>query len=211
MAHYERPKNEEEFQKREAIGVIRASRFIRKFAGSEKLIDVLVINQIHKTIYKNAWPEIAGVFRGEPVKITYSSHLPPHHLDVQVWMMKFNDEIVEKIRKLKSLPMQFRGVKLSKKEQVMVRKIIHTAAWVHHKIVFIHPFVEGNGRTARLMANTILERFNLVGISIQIEKENKNGYRLALSQIDKVGDYRSLEKMIFDGLVSRYSEINRYK
>ena len=67
MAHYERPKNEEEFQKREAIGVIRASRLL-KIAESEKPIDVLIINQIHKTIYKNAWPEIAGVFRGEPVK-----------------------------------------------------------------------------------------------------------------------------------------------
>jgi hypothetical protein len=36
----ERPRTEEELQKREAIGVIRASRFVRKFARSRKTISL---------------------------------------------------------------------------------------------------------------------------------------------------------------------------
>ena len=34
--------------------------------------------------------------------------------------------------------------------------IAELAAWVHYKIVHIHPFVDGNGRTARLLMNLIL-------------------------------------------------------
>ena len=46
-----RPKNEEELQKREAIGVIRASRFIRKYAKSNKPINFAVICEVHKKIF----------------------------------------------------------------------------------------------------------------------------------------------------------------
>ena len=63
-----------------------------------------------------------------------------------------------------------------------IEKIIRLSAWVHHKITHIHPFREGNGRTARLAGNLILERYGLVGISIKVEKENKNQYCNALAQ-----------------------------
>ena len=63
-------------------------------------------------------------------------------------------------------------------------------------ITLVHPFRDGNGRTVRLAANLILERFGLVGISIKIEKENKNRYRSALAQIDSDEDYKPLESLI---------------
>ena len=84
-------------------------------------------------------------------------------------------------------------------------------AWVHHKIVYIHPFEEGNGRTARLMANLILEDYNLVGISIKTERENKNRYLQALYQIDDHEDYKPLISLIFEGLTDRYSGVKKFK
>lgn len=85
-----------------------------------------------------------------------------------------------------------------------VERLIKTTAWIHHAITAIHPFREGNGRTARLVGNLILERYGLVGISVKIEKENKNGYRNALAQIDKYKDYEPLEAIISDGIIDRY-------
>lgn len=82
--------------------------------------------------------------------------------------------------------------------------VVQTAAWLHHIITFIHPFREGNGRTARLAANLILERYGLIGISIKVEKENKNRYRRALAQIDAAADYVPLVDLIYDGLLERY-------
>jgi hypothetical protein len=56
-----RPEDKGELQKREAIGVIRASRFVRKFANSKSSIDIGTIQKIHAVIFQEAWPEVAGV------------------------------------------------------------------------------------------------------------------------------------------------------
>jgi len=77
-----RPKNEEELQKREAIGVIRASRFVRKYAQSHKEINVETICAIHKEIFNEAWTEIAGGYKEEELSITDSDLLLPHPTEV---------------------------------------------------------------------------------------------------------------------------------
>jgi Fic family protein len=89
----------------------------------------------------------------------------------------------------------------------MIDNIIDTVAWVHHKITNIHPFQEGNGRTARLSANLILECYGLVGISIKIERENKNKYRQALAQADKMNDLEPLKALIYEGIIDRLNNI----
>ncbi len=63
------------------------------------------------------------------------------------------------------------------------------AARFHHRLVFIHPFANGNGRHARLMADLILEKifnttaFSWGGVSLakpgQIRKEYIDALRLA--------------------------------
>ncbi len=207
--YYERPKDEEELQKREAIGTIRASRFVREFAKSDKPIDSGVVYDIHRQIFKDAWPEIAGVLRTEEAMITDSSHLPPHYSQVPGSMIELGRELQERMEALKKLPtMNHPGIDLNENEMTMIEKIIEVTAWVHHKVVYIHPFVDGNGRTARLMANLVLERCRLIGISIKVERENKNRYRQALQQIDQHGDYGPLEDIIAEGLIDRYNGIH---
>ena len=206
--YYERPKSEEELQKREAVGTIKASRFVREFAKSGKPINAALVYDIHKIIFKDAWPEIAGVLRTEEARITGSPHLPPHHSQIPGLMIDLDKELKERIAPLKVLPVMNRfGLDLNKKEQAMIEAIVRVATWIHHKIVFIHPFVDGNGRTSRLMTNLILERYRLIGISIKIERENKNRYRQALQQIDQKGDYKPLEGIIIEGLVDRYNGV----
>jgi len=201
-----RPKNQDELQKREAIGIIRASRFIRNYARSRKPINFATIFAIHKEIFRDAWPEIAGKCRDENLEITDSKHLPPHHSQVTEKINVAEAELAELLKKLETNKVE--GMLFDKeptKEAIdSIGYIIRTAAWIHHIVTFIHPFREGNGRTARLAANLILERYGLIGISIKIEKENKNRYRQALAQIDIAGDYEPLETLIADGLVERY-------
>ncbi|MDP3697027.1 MAG: Fic family protein [Candidatus Taylorbacteria bacterium] len=200
-----RPQNEEELQKREAIGVIRASRFVRAQAKSKNSIDIGIIYQIHKEIFDNAWPEIAGILRIENLEITDSHHKPPHFTEVPALMKATGDQFVEKLKHLKSIrSLKFTG-NPSDQEMNMLANVIDTAAWIHHKITHIHSFRDGNGRTARLIANLVLERYGLVGISIKFEKENKNKYRRALQQIDQVNDYEPLMEIIYEGLIDRYS------
>ncbi len=200
-----RPHDSNELQKREAIGVIRASRFIRKYAHSRKKISVQTLKEIHKEIFRDAWSEIAGKYRQENVEITDSNHMPPHYNEIPQLMEESNRELKEKLAKLKITE----GTLKDKKQRIEtiskeIEKIIFLAGWIHHMITYIHPFYEGNGRAARLGANLILERFGLTGISIKIEKENKDRYRQALAQIDKVEDYEPLIDLINEGLADRY-------
>lgn len=203
-----RPKTEEELQTREAIGVIRASRFVRKYAHSHKAISMATICDIHKEIFREAWPEIAGKYRDENLKITYSKHLPPHHSEVVPLMLQKNVELQEKLEALQTVEGIITGKHNNEDELTEAfDEVIHVAAWLHHTITFVHPFREGNGRTARLAANLILERYGMVGISVKIEKENKNRYRQALAQIDSMNDFEPLVNLIYDGLVERYEGV----
>ncbi len=205
----ERPHNEEELQKREAVGVIRASRFVRRYANSHKPIDVNTISLVHKEIFKEAWPEIAGKYRYENLKITDSKHLPPHYSQVSEQMedagREFSNQL-EKLQKVEGLLI----MNQNPTDEVLrvIDDIVTCAAWIHHLITYIHPFRDGNGRTARLVANLILERYGLVGISIKMEKENKNKYRQALAQIDNVKDYKPLKAIIYEGLIDRYNGVS---
>jgi fido (protein-threonine AMPylation protein) len=201
-----RPSDEVELQKREAIGVIRASRFIRKYAHSKDVIDVATIQKIHEVIFKDAWPEIAGKWRTENLKITDSSHLPPHYLEVSKCINQANVEFIQQLAGLKTLEGLFmENTEPTDEKITQFDAVVDATAWIHHKITHIHPFREGNGRTARLVANLILERYGLVGISIKIERENKNRYLDALKQIDKQWDYEPLKTLIYEGLADRYS------
>ena len=209
-----RPQNEEELQKREAIGVIRASRFVRKYARSNEKINFEAVCKIHQEIFKDAWPEIAGKYREENLEITDSKHLPPHHSQVLEQIQEAEMELAEVLKKLTTTKGKLLNLRNVTDEMLeSVDSIVHTAAWIHHKITYIHPFREGNGRTARLAANLILERYGLVGISIRIEKENKNRYRQALAQIDQNNDYEPLKTLIYEGLIERYNglEVKYYE
>ncbi len=203
-----RPKDEEELQRREAIGVIRASRFVRKYARSHEQVSMQTICNIHKEIFKDAWPEIAGKYRQENLKITDSKHLPPHHSTVVALMEEKAQELEKRLKKLEGLEGIIRAMDLDEDScNDAVEEVVRVAAWLHHAVTFVHPFREGNGRTARLAGNLVLEHYGLVGISIKIEKENKNRYRQALAQIDKMDDFESLIELIYDGLVERYEGV----
>ncbi|MCX6810855.1 MAG: Fic family protein [Candidatus Berkelbacteria bacterium] len=204
-----RPKDNKDLEKRAAIGVIRAARFVRRYAKSNKVIDVSTIRLVHKEIWRDVWPEIAGEYRIENLEISGSSLQLPHFKDVPKLMEKMDIEFAKKISKTGD---ECRGViadfgEINDELINCIDKVVSLSTWVHHKITFIHPFREGNGRTARLIANLILERYGLVGISVKVERENKDAYIQALSQIDKMADYEPLKNLIYKGLAERYEGV----
>ena len=71
--------------------------------------------------------------------------------------------------------------------------VIELAAIFHHKLVHIHPFFDGNGRTARLAMNIFLLQagFPLV---IVLKNDRKKYYRV-LALADK-GRYEPLVRFI---------------
>jgi Fic family protein len=79
--------------------------------------------------------ENAGKYRDIQVFITGSEYIPPVPDEVASLMHAFVSEL---------------------NEQDKTAHPVMLAAFAHRKLVDIHPFIDGNGRTARLLMNLIL-------------------------------------------------------
>ena len=121
-----------------------------------------LIRTLHYLVIENIDKEFAGVYRNSNVIITGSDHTPPDALEIPAQM----NELLQWYRNNQS--------KLA---------MVELAALFHHKLVYIHPFFDGNGRSARLVMNIILMQagFPLV---IILKNDRKKYYRV-LQQADQ--------------------------
>ena len=71
---------------------------------------------------------------------------------------------------------------------------IELAAWTHAEFVRIHPFIDGNGRTSRLLMNYQLLIHGYLPISVA--KENRLDYYNALEQYAVYGDLTSFADFV---------------
>lgn len=69
------------------------------------------------------------------------------------------------------------------------------AAWVHHRFSQIHPYQDGNGRVARVLANLVLVKHQL--FPVVITRDHRPQYIDALEQAD-AGNLKSLTRLFAD-------------
>ena len=117
----------------EAVNHAKAFDFILDAAQNKVKIDEDFVLRIHKIILTGIDDVNAGFYRAVRVRISGSSTVLPNPLKVPELMKNFGDWL------------------LQNDEDVLTRAIE-----AHFKLVTIHPFVDGNGRTARLLLNAIL-------------------------------------------------------
>ena len=121
-----------------------------------------LIRQLHQLVTRESEKEWAGRYRTGSVIIGGADHTPPDAFDVP-------RQMEELIRWLKKNAKKLHSVEL--------------AALFHHMVVYIHPFFDGNGRTARLAMNVILMRFGYP-LAIILKNDRKKYYRV-LQAADK--------------------------
>ena len=71
---------------------------------------------------------------------------------------------------------------------------IELAAWTHAEFVRIHPFLDGNGRTSRLLMNYQLLSRGFLPISIA--KEDRLDYYNALDKYAAQGELKDFTNMV---------------
>ena len=82
------------------------------------------------------------------------------------------------------------------------------AALLHGELVKIHPFIDGNGRTSRLIMNMELMRSGYVPVIIK--KDNRLKYYEALDKAHTTGDYTDFVKLVTEAeneMLDRYLEV----
>ena len=116
-----------------------------------------------------------GIFRKDPVRIKGSDHVPP-----KTWREVMNQmDAWEKWSNGNGLlPAPVRAI------------ILH--AWIAH----IHPFIDGNGRSARAITNLELIRSGYPPIIIK--KKERDRYIQSLSESDAAGDLRSFFELMIE-------------
>ncbi len=125
---------------REHLEVINHSHAIDFVQGIADKIDPITettIREIHSLILRTIDDENAGSYRRVNVRTAGSSYVPPDVSQVGALMYDFGKWLTSEEKRLH--PVEF-------------------AALAHFKLVDIHPFIDGNGRTARLLMNLILMR-----------------------------------------------------
>eukprot|EP01124_Arcella_intermedia_P005750 TRINITY_DN13391_c0_g2_i1.p1 TRINITY_DN13391_c0_g2~~TRINITY_DN13391_c0_g2_i1.p1 ORF type:complete len:380 (-),score=64.37 TRINITY_DN13391_c0_g2_i1:69-1139(-) len=161
------------------VGVRRAINFIRQLDKKAEMTEETIL-RIHYLFFSSINYKVAGVYRSEQVYV--GSHTPPPPEDVPQLMRLF-------VEWLQSA--EFRSL-----------HPIEGAALAHFELVWIHPFVDGNGRTARMLMNLILRRSDFP--EAVIRKESSSVYYDALEMANpKVGgDTRPFVKFIGDAVES---------
>lgn len=120
----------------EANGHAKAYDFMLEIArGGDIIYTEDIIKKLHHLFYNGIDEASAGKYRGHQVIITGTEYLPPAPEKVPALMATFASELNEQKNKLH--PLLF-------------------AAFAHRRLVDIHPFADGNGRTARLLMNLVL-------------------------------------------------------
>jgi len=159
---------------RDAISLDNALlRLVELAKETNNPVDIRQLTELHALVLGDR--KGGGIFRNEPVKIRGADHTPPKtYLEVMKQM-----EAWEKWSKDNcSLPAPIRAA------------ILH--AWLAH----IHPFIDGNGRSARAISNLELVRAGYPPIIIK--KRERGRYIDALAESDSGGDIRSFLELILE-------------
>lgn len=133
------------------------------------------VMHIHGLVLQRIEREFAGRYRNAGVRITGANFTPPNALKVDELM----EELLDWINEKNDVP------------------LIVKAMMFHHRMVWIHPFFDGNGRTVRLMFNLLL--MNAGYPPAIILQQDRKKYYDALNKANQ-GNYEKLMLMVLQAL-----------
>ena len=152
----------------EVINHQEAIEYVEKLVNTNYIFNERDILDVHALVLQKIEKDFAGRFRTSGVRISGANFVPPNALKVP--------DLIEDL------------VNWSNLESAYIHPIIRSAIF-HHRFVWIHPFFDGNGRTARLLFNIILMKEGFPPAIIL--KNDRKKYYDALNKANN-GDYSKL-------------------
>lgn len=153
----------------EAVGHKDAFYFVRDLVKEQEPLSESVIKQIHYLVLADKKDD-RGVYRRVPVRIMGARHEPVQPYLIQPKM----EQLLETYGK-------------------STEHIISRLAWFHIEFEGIHPFIDGNGRTGRLLVNLELMKAGYPPIDIKFT--DRVAYYKAFDEYNTKHNSRAMEKL----------------
>jgi Fic family protein len=170
----------------EVINHKEAIDYVEAMVQNQNSLSEWQIKSIHQLVLKNIDSDNAGQYRQQNVVIAGAEHLPPNYFKVP-------EAMADLIR------------------QYQTHANLHPvelAARLHVDFVGIHPFVDGNGRTSRLLMNFELMRHGYLPIIIPVEQRLSYYEALDTAHTDKNYDlFIDLVSQLEQSTLQRYLQI----
>lgn len=154
----------------EVVNHKKAYGYVKKCVTEHMDLTEEIAKEIHYMLMENIM--VGGIYRNQEVRISGAAHVPPAGNDMYIQIKNFYADLTWKREKFN--PIEY-------------------AAWTHAEFVKVHPFLDGNGRTSRLLMNYQLMSAGFLPVSIA--KENRLEY------------YEALEGYAVDGNLDAFSDL----
>lgn len=183
--------------KLEIEGIKRGLEYLENLLNKQKDIKITpdLILELHKVSFGWIFSKWAGKLRSVQVIFSGKEATPFYQLSELV--INLCRDIEERISHLPS----------SNKENFIL-ETVSLLAWFQHRFVFIHPFQDYNGRTARMLTIFILLRLRLPPTELKSETEfDRKSYLKAMQKADG-GDFSLLERLISQAMTESLERIS---
>lgn len=151
----------------EAINHVEAIAYIKQLTQRNFPLNERELLSVHNLILRGIIPEDAGRYRRVQVMIKGSAHMPPQPFIVAKEMEDYFFWFEENKNKMHPVIL---------------------AAEMHERLVTIHPFIDGNGRTSRLIMNLILLQNGYVIANIKGDYDSRMTYYQSLEKAQTSGN-----------------------
>lgn len=156
----------------EVVNHKKAYEYVKKCIAENKPLTENTVKDLHAILTENII--VGGIYRNQEVRISGAGFTPPAGNETYTQIKGFYEELKNKSD----------------------LNPIDLVAWTHAEFVRIHSFIDGNGRTSRLLMNYQLLSQDFLPVSI--DKENRPNYYNALEQYAVNGDLKPFSDFVAD-------------
>jgi Fic family protein len=166
----------------EAIDHFEAIRYVRELARRKVPLTEMDVRNLHRLVVLRSRPDIAGRYadQGRFVLADRGRHGFPSPAEVPALMGDFSAWL---------------GVAADTPESAFI---------AHRRLVEIHPFNDGNGRTARLLMNLILIRGGYPAVAVR--PEDRAAYIAGLQLAQGGGGTEAFDRLLYERLDATLGE-----
>lgn len=155
-------------------------RVFMNMVNTDRPLSLALIRKWHRDMFSNSKGDIAGENRKKNVRV--AKFKAPHYLDIDHLLKEFIEWYDDSKKKMHP---------------------VELAAMAHLKFVKVHPFMDGNGRIARLLLNYVLNKNGYPMMTV--EYKNRLSYYEALDEFDETQEEEVFVSYILDSYIREHA------